>query len=67
MSGQSFDLEAGLPTLIVKEIVMKVAIGGDSAGVGLARVLADYLKDRFDVFEVSSNESNSNEFCANLS
>ena len=46
---------------------MKVAIGGDSAGAGLARVLADYLKDRFDVFEVSSNESNPNEFYANLS
>ena len=46
---------------------MNVAIGGDSAGAGLARVLADYLKDRFDVFEVSSNESSPNEFCANLS
>lgn len=46
---------------------MKVAIGGDSAGVGLARVLVDYLKDRFEVFEVSSNEANPNEFYANLS
>jgi D-erythrulose 4-phosphate isomerase len=46
---------------------MKVAIGGDSAGVGLARVLADYLKDRFEVSEVSNSEANPNEFYANLS
>ncbi|MDR5821876.1 MULTISPECIES: RpiB/LacA/LacB family sugar-phosphate isomerase [unclassified Caballeronia] len=46
---------------------MKVAIGGDSAGVGLARVLADYLKDRYDVFEVSNNEKNPGEFYADLS
>lgn len=45
---------------------MKVAVAGDSAGVGLARVLADYLKDRFEVFEVSNNESNPTEFYANL-
>jgi D-erythrulose 4-phosphate isomerase len=46
---------------------MKIAIGGDSAGVGLARVLADYLKDRFDVSEVSNNETNPGEFYADLS
>jgi D-erythrulose 4-phosphate isomerase len=46
---------------------MKIAIGGDSAGVGLARVLADYLKDRFDVAEVSNNETNPGEFYADLS
>ncbi|MDR5815923.1 RpiB/LacA/LacB family sugar-phosphate isomerase [Caballeronia sp. LZ033] len=46
---------------------MKVAIGGDSAGVGLARVLADYLKDRYDVFEVSNNEKNPGEYYADLS
>jgi D-erythrulose 4-phosphate isomerase len=51
----------------IKEFIMKVAIGGDSAGVGLARVLADYLKDRFDVFEVSNNEKNPGEFYADLS
>jgi ribose 5-phosphate isomerase RpiB len=32
---------------------MKLAIAGDSAGEGLAKVLADHLKDRFDVHEVS--------------
>ncbi|WP_144138287.1 RpiB/LacA/LacB family sugar-phosphate isomerase [Paraburkholderia sp. BCC1884] len=46
---------------------MKVAIGGDSAGVGLAHVLAEYLKDRFEVFEVSSNDLNPSEFYADLS
>lgn len=45
---------------------MKVAVAGDSAGTGLARVLADYLKDRFEVFEVSNNESNPNEYYADL-
>lgn len=45
---------------------MKVAVAGDSAGTGLARVLADYLKDRFEVFEVSNNESNPDEFYADL-
>ena len=28
---------------------MKLAIAGDSAGEGLAKILADHLKDRFDV------------------
>jgi RpiB/LacA/LacB family sugar-phosphate isomerase len=46
---------------------MKLAVAGDSAGAGLAHVLADYLKDRFDVFEVSDNESDPKEFYANLS
>src|ERR1700749_2339892 len=46
---------------------MKVAVGGDSAGVGLAHLLAEYLKDRFEVSEVSHNEANPNEFYANLS
>jgi D-erythrulose 4-phosphate isomerase len=46
---------------------MKIAIGGDSAGVGLARVLADYLKDRYDVSELSNNEVNPGEFYADLS
>ena len=31
---------------------MKVAVAGDSAGEGLAKVLADYLKDRFEVSEI---------------
>jgi len=46
---------------------MKLAIAGDSAGAGLAHVLAEHLKDRFDVFEVSTNESDPQEFYANLS
>ena len=46
---------------------MKLAIAGDSAGGGLAHVLAEYLKDRFEVSEVSANEAEPNEFYANLS
>jgi D-erythrulose 4-phosphate isomerase len=46
---------------------MKLAIAGDSAGAGLAHVLAEHLKDRFDVFEVSTNEADPKEFYANLS
>lgn len=46
---------------------MKLAIAGDSAGAGLAHVLAEHLKDRFEVFEVSTNESDPTEFYANLS
>ncbi|SAL36343.1 ribose 5-phosphate isomerase [Caballeronia udeis] len=46
---------------------MKLAVAGDSAGAGLAHVLAEYLKDRFDVSEVSTNESDPQEFYANLS
>jgi D-erythrulose 4-phosphate isomerase len=46
---------------------MKLAIGGDSAGAALAHVLVDYLKDRFEVFDVSNNDANPDEFYANLS
>ena len=46
---------------------MKLAIAGDSAGEGLAHVLAEHLKDRFEVFEVSTNEADPKEFYANLS
>ncbi|TAL73854.1 MAG: RpiB/LacA/LacB family sugar-phosphate isomerase [Burkholderiaceae bacterium] len=46
---------------------MKLAIAGDSAGAGLAHVLAEHLKERFEVFEVSTNASDPNEFYANLS
>jgi D-erythrulose 4-phosphate isomerase len=46
---------------------MKLAIAGDSAGAGLAHVLAEHLKDRFEVFEMSTNESDPKEFYANLS
>ena len=46
---------------------MKLAIAGDSAGAELAHVLAEHLKDRFEVFEVSTNEADPKEFYANLS
>jgi D-erythrulose 4-phosphate isomerase len=46
---------------------MKLAIAGDSAGEGLAHVLAEHLKGRFEVFEVSTNEADPKEFYANLS
>ncbi len=46
---------------------MKLAIAGDSAGAGLAHVLAEHLKGRFNVHEVSNTEANPNEFYANLS
>ncbi|RWB19825.1 RpiB/LacA/LacB family sugar-phosphate isomerase [Mesorhizobium sp.] len=46
---------------------MKLAIAGDCAGEGLARVLADYLKDRHEVSEVSRTEIGPDPFYANLS
>ncbi|AYG71032.1 MULTISPECIES: RpiB/LacA/LacB family sugar-phosphate isomerase [unclassified Rhizobium] len=46
---------------------MKVAVAGDSAGEGLAKVIADYLKDRFEVFEVSRTDAGLDDFYANLS
>src|SRR6187402_1149133 len=46
---------------------MKLAIAGDSAGNGLAHTLAEYLKDRHEVSEVSKPADGSDEFYANLS
>ena len=46
---------------------MKLAIAGDSAGEGLAKVLADHLKDRFEVHEVSRTNEGADPFYANLS
>lgn len=46
---------------------MKLAIAGDSAGVGLAKTLAEYLGERFDVDEVSEPKDGSQERYANLS
>ena len=46
---------------------MKLAIAGDSAGEGLAKILADHLKDRFDVSEVSRTDAGPDAFYANLS
>lgn len=46
---------------------MKLAIAGDSAGEGLAKVLADHLKTRFDVAEISRTGDALDPFYANLS
>ncbi|UES41704.1 RpiB/LacA/LacB family sugar-phosphate isomerase [Roseibium aggregatum] len=46
---------------------MKLAIAGDSAGEGLAKLLADYLKDRFEVDEISRTPEGPDAFYANLS
>jgi RpiB/LacA/LacB family sugar-phosphate isomerase len=46
---------------------MKIAIAGDSAGEGLANVLADHLKDRFEFSEVSRADAGPDAFYATLS
>ncbi|MBY5404695.1 RpiB/LacA/LacB family sugar-phosphate isomerase [Rhizobium leguminosarum] len=46
---------------------MKIAVAGDSAGEGLAKVLADHLKGRFDVVEVSRTDAGPDAFYATLS
>jgi len=46
---------------------MKIAVAGDSAGIGLAKVLAEYLSTSHDVSEVSVPQDGSDEFYANLS
>src|SRR5690606_18667884 len=51
----------------MKKTTMKIAIAGDSAGEGLARILADHLKDRHDVSEVSRTEAGPDPFYASLS
>ena len=45
---------------------MKVAVAGDSAGEGLAHILAEHLKGRFDVSEVSRTDSGPDPFYANM-
>jgi len=45
---------------------MKLAIAGDSAGEGLARDLAEHLKDRFIVAEVSHADAGPDAFYADL-
>lgn len=45
---------------------MKIAVAGDSAGEGLAKVLADHLKAKHDVHEVSRTEKGPDDFYANL-
>jgi len=46
---------------------MKLAIAGDSAGEGLARVLADHLKGKVDVVEISRVDGTAEAFYADLS
>jgi ribose 5-phosphate isomerase B len=46
---------------------MKIAIAGDSAGEGLAAVLFDHLKDRYNVVDASRTPAGSDAFYANLS
>ncbi|WP_112310217.1 D-erythrulose-4-phosphate isomerase [Pseudogemmobacter bohemicus] len=46
---------------------MKLAIAGDSAGEGLAKVLAEHLKGKFEVSEISRTDAGPDAFYANLS
>ena len=46
---------------------MKLAIAGDSAGEGLAKILADHLKDKHQVSEISRTDEGPDAFYANLS
>lgn len=46
---------------------MKLAIAGDSAGEGLAKILADHLKDEHEVAEISRTDAGPDAFYANLS
>lgn len=46
---------------------MRLAVAGDSAGEGLAKILADYLKEKHEVSEVSRTEAGPDPFYANLS
>lgn len=46
---------------------MKIAVAGDSAGEGLAKVLAAHLSAKYDVDEVSHTEAGPDAFYANLS
>ncbi|MDZ4392844.1 RpiB/LacA/LacB family sugar-phosphate isomerase [Cypionkella sp.] len=46
---------------------MKLAIAGDSAGEGLAKILAEHLKATHEVSEISRTEAGPDAFYANLS
>ncbi len=46
---------------------MKIAVAGDSAGEGLAGILADHLGETYEVDELSCNETGPDPFYANLS
>ncbi len=45
---------------------MKIAVAGDSAGEGLAKILADYLADKHEVKEVSRVDGTPDPFYADL-
>lgn len=47
--------------------MIKLAVAGDSAGEGLARVLADHLRDKAEVTEISRVDGVADPFYANLS
>ena len=46
---------------------MKLAVAGDRAGEGLAKILAEHLKDRYDVHEISRTDAGPDAFYADLS
>jgi ribose 5-phosphate isomerase B len=46
---------------------MKIAVAGDSAGEGLARILAEHLSQRHDVSDVSRTEQGPDPYYAMLS
>lgn len=46
---------------------MKIAIAGDSAGEGLAKIFAEHLNGRFDVAEISRTGEGPDPFYANMS
>jgi len=46
---------------------MKIAIAGDSAGEPLAKILAEHLKDKYEVEEVSRTTSGPDAFYAYIS
>ena len=45
---------------------MRLAIAGDSAGEGLAKILAEHLKGKHEVSEVSRTDAGPDPFYANL-
>jgi D-erythrulose 4-phosphate isomerase len=48
------------------EETMKIAVAGDSAGADLAHTLADHLKGRFEIDEVSAPRSDAERLYAHL-
>ncbi len=46
---------------------MKLAVAGDSAGEGLAKILAEHLSGSYDVSEISRTDDGPDAFYANLS